>query len=161
MNLNYKKNAPFGVTFLCVFYVINALLFFVTTLIFFGYLDIIIFGNTIDGMPASLIRLILIIFPLYLALGLPFLRKDIYFLTISYHLFFLINGVLMVLYFHEKTNSRLRPLLEIALKPEYKVWRISDLFVTPFHVYFVQIVGAIIGVFIIIYLLARKKLFTA
>lgn len=75
MKFKPKAEPPFGLTLLCVFYIINALLFLITSLMFFKYLDIIIIGKIAHGVYAFLIRAFLIILPLYIAFGLRFLRK--------------------------------------------------------------------------------------
>lgn len=159
MKFKHKKDLPFGILLLCIFYIINALLFISTTLLFLGYIDVIIFGKIMANVPVVFVRFLLTIFPVYLAFGLYYLRKEAWFLTIFYHLFFIINGVLTISYLlSEKT--RLRPIFEIAIKSEYKIQRIHDLFGITIHLYLVQTLGVAISLFIIIYLSTKRKIFT-
>lgn len=160
MNPKDKENLPFTLVLLCMFYVINAILFLATCLIFSGYLDVIIFGGIAQDNLAFLIRVILTVSPLYLAFGLAFLRKDSYFLAIIYHLFFLINSVL-VIFCLQNINSRLSPILKIASKPEYGTIKLHNLLLVPFHTYLLQILGIVIGLLVILYLLTKRNLFKA
>lgn len=109
-------------------------------------------------VPAFIIRLILIVLPLYLVFGFLYLKKEALLLAITYHLFLIINGILTIVYYLNE-NLIIRPLLEISLKPEYKPVGGISLFGPSFHTYLVQILGVIIGFFIIIYLLAKRKIF--
>lgn len=153
------KRLPRGISVLHVFYFLNASLFFLASLVFFEYLDIITLGKTSHPVLDSAIRLLLVITPLYIAFGLLHLKKDAYFLAIAYQLFFIINGVLTILHFRYVKLSAL-PIFEIVLKPDYKTPRIIDFFGPSPQAYLTQILGIVVGVIILAYLLAKAKIFT-
>jgi hypothetical protein len=154
-----KKHLPRGTVLLCIFYATNAFLLLFTTLIFFRYLDIVIFGKTATLSYSIFIRTVLIILPSYLAFGFYFLKKEAPALAMGFHSFFIINGITTMIHLL-KGNLRLRPLLEIVLKPEYKTIRIIDFFGIPLQIYIIHILSIGIGLSIIIYLLKNRKVFT-
>lgn len=153
-----KKNLPIGISLLRLFYAVNAFLLFFTSLLFFDCLDIVIFGKTMPAMPAVIVRLILAGLPLYLIFGFSVLKKESYPLALLYHFFFLINAATTMIYSLNK-NLRIRPLLEIITKPEYKTSRISDFFGASFHIYIIQTLSIVIGFAIITYLYKKRALF--
>lgn len=159
MKYKFNKNLPFGISLLRIFYAINAFLFLITSVIFFEYLDILIFGKTAPPIAAGLIRLILIAFPAYLVLAISLLKKECFPLATAYHLFFTLNGISTLFYFINK-NLGLKPFLEITLKPEYKTNYIVDLFGVSAQTYVIQTLGILISILIIIYLFKRKNIFS-
>jgi hypothetical protein len=159
MNFEFKKNLPLGISLLRIFYTINAFLFLITSIIFFEYLDILIFGKVMPPIAAGLIRLILITFPAYLVLVISLLKKECYHSAIVYHLFFILNG-LSILFYLLNQNLKLKPFLEIAVKPEYRVNSMIGLFGISSQAYVIQIFGIFINILIIAYLFKKRKVFS-
>lgn len=156
MKHKISKKSSFGISLLRVFYATNAFLFLFASLMFFEYVDMVIFGKTISLIPTTIIRLILIILPVYLAFAIPFHNKETYILAITYHLFFTINGIFTIFYLLNK-NLKLKPLLVTIIKPEYETTRAIDLFTTSFQAYAIQIFSIFISTFIIAYLFIKIK----
>jgi len=159
MKFEFKKNLPLGISLLRIFYAINAFLFLITSIIFFEYLDVLIFGKVMPPMAAGLIRLILIAFPVYLVLAISLLKKECYPTVTIYHLFFALNGISTLFYFLNQ-NLKLKPFLEIAIKPEYRVNSMIDLFGVSTQAYVIQIFGILINILIIAYLFKKRKIFS-
>lgn len=153
-----KKNLPLGISLLRVFYAINAFLLFFTSLLFFDYLDIVIFGKIMPPAPAVVIRLLLVAIPLYLIISFSALKKESYPLALAYHSFFLINAVTLMIYSLNK-NLKIKPLLEILTKSEYKTTRIEDFFGIPLHIYIIQSLSIVIGLAILVYLYKKRSFF--
>lgn len=153
------KTLPLGISLLRVFYAVNALLLLLTSLMFFDYLDVIILGKVMPAIMAVTIRLILVIFPLYLALGFSFLRKDAYRSALIYQFLFIINAV-TIIFSHASANLKIKPVFEITIKPDYNTNRIGDLIGSSSQLYIVQTLSIIIGASIIFYLFNKRKLFT-
>lgn len=153
-----KKNLPLGISLLRIFYAINASLLFFTSLAFFGHLDIAIFGQVMPALAAAVTRLLLVSIPLYLVYGFSGLKKESYPVASIYHAFFLINAGALILYSLNK-DLKIKPLLEITAKPEYRASRIADLLGTPFHVYIIHALSILIGLAILAYLFKKRSLF--
>jgi len=145
-----------GLKLLCIFYLTNAVLFLATALLFIDYVDLIILGNTVCGLNAVMARLAFMLFPLYLAYGIYFLKRTAYFPAMLYHLVFIVNAVLTILSIL-KVHPLIRPAFEIVLKPEYKAERLQDLFKTHTQVYLVQAFSIIVGIFIILYISSKRE----
>ena len=110
-------------------------------------------------IPTVIIRIILVTVPLYLVFGISFLTKKAYSLAVVYHLFFITNSILTILYYIDK-KIIFKPFLETTIKPEYKTARIMDLFGTTPQAYIIQILSTAIGILIILYLFKKRKIFT-
>lgn len=158
MNITFGEEIPLGLYGLSVFYILNSLLVLVSTFIFYDYIDILIFGITANDITAFLVKAFLIIFPLYLAHGISLLKKKGLILAIVYQFFFIMNAALAI-FDANRVNPAINPILEIALKPEYKVVRISDFFKSQAQLYSLQTAGILIGIIIISYLLAQRRYF--
>ena len=156
-----NKEIPSGVVVVCLFYLINAILFALTCILFGKYLNIQILGKLISGPAVVAVRALFIIVPLYLAIGLLYLSRELYALAIFYHLFFITNGAATIYYFLNKKLTA-GPLLEITLKPDYSTNPIIELCrTTSSYAYIIQISGIIVGVTIISYLFAKRRFFSA
>ncbi len=158
MDPAFRPRPPFWLSLLGAFYVINAFLLLFTTILFFKHIGVLILGKSVEDTQALTTRLLLVILPLYLADGIYHLRKNAWRFIAAYHLFFVTNGVFTIL--HLNLNSRFTPILEIALKPEYKAGYILDLLGTPLHIYILHTLGVATGILIIIYVLSKRRLFT-
>jgi hypothetical protein len=156
--ISAKKNLPLGISVLRIFYAINASLLFFTSLAFFGQLDIAIFGQVMPTLAAAAVRLFLVAIPLYLVYAFSGLKKESYPVASIYHAFFLMNAVTLILYSFNKA-LRIKPLLEITAKPEYRASKIGDLFGTPIHVYIIHTLSILIGLAILAYLFKKRNLF--
>ncbi|MEI8176757.1 MAG: hypothetical protein WCG78_07835 [Candidatus Omnitrophota bacterium] len=157
--MSLRKELPLGLNLLRIFYALNALLFFISSAVFAGYLTILICGRVIPDLWASAARIALLALPLYLIVGISRLRKDAYLLALAYHAFFIVNAASELLCLSRAVVGT-HPLFEIALKPEYRSNQIGTLLGPPWHIYLVHLSAAVIGGAFIAYLIHHRNLFT-
>ena len=92
---NMKNTRPLGIELLCYIYLVNVALYLVSQALFDN--RIFILGKEANIYIAVLVRLLLILIPVYLAFRLKGLRKDAFFVALLFHLYFIINNCLSFL----------------------------------------------------------------
>ena len=101
-----KRFLPLGVRLLSSIYLINAILYILSLLLFYN--RILVVGQEVNKVIAWVVRLALIAVPIYLFFRLKYLKKDAWVLAIYFHLFFIINNSLAILEQSGFLNSLIR-----------------------------------------------------
>ena len=104
MAIELKKNLPLGVSILRYFYLVNAVLLIISSIIFSKYLNVVVCGKITPVVVGNLIRIFLIIMPLYLAIGFSLLQKTSLYAAVTYQIFFILNGILTTIYLATNEN---------------------------------------------------------
>jgi hypothetical protein len=98
-----------AIRIISLIYLVNAVLFFFSLLIF--YSRILVFGQPAGQVLSALINASLLVVWFYLFLRFPRLKKDAFWVALAVHLFFVLNGIAMLL---EHSGGPIRPPLHIV-----------------------------------------------
>lgn len=136
---------PLGVNLICYVYLLNTI-FYILSLILF-YNRIFILGQEASKGISLIVKLMFILIPTYLFFRLKRLKKDAWFLSIYFHIYFIINNSLVFL----EESGYAHPFVRIAGLYSSLTYSISAKLVLSLNI--------VINLLILAYLLERKNYF--
>jgi len=143
--IRMKKDPPLGIKLLSYIYLVNAVLYSMSLVLFYN--RILIFGQEANKVISWLIRLALVFIPVYLYIGLRRLKRNAWLLAVYYHIFFFINNGLAF----AEYNGYLHPLVNITGFYRYIIYSPSQIFILTLN--------SIVNLFILGYLLKNRVYF--
>ena len=140
-----KKEIPQGIELLFYIYLLNTVLYIISLALFEN--RILILGNEANYFLAWLVRLCLIVIPLYIAFRLMSLRKDAFFAAVLFHSYFLINNLSSFLESMHcgQTLVRITGLYGLAIYSPQQI--------------FVIFLNSLLNILILIYLIYKREYF--
>lgn len=153
-----QKAAKASIRTFSYFYLVNASLLFISSIIFYPYIKVRLIGIAQPDAVADTLRYLLIAIPLIIFIRLRRIKKDALITAISYHIFFITNSLLALLSTLTK-NPSLNPIIEIAARSESDSLRIRILEQSVPKRLFIFTLSLIIGIVIIRYLCKNASYF--
>ena len=141
-----KKIAPNGLRIVCFVYLINAVLYLVSLLLFYN--RILVWGKEASFSFGWVVRLAYLAVPAYLFFGLKSVRKEAWFLAIGYHTYFIVNYLFELW----EQSGFLHALIRISAPYSSSVYLVPQTIIL--------LLFALVNLLMLLYLMQIKPYFT-
>lgn len=158
MKLPDITNPPVGIGMLTFFYLLTSVIFAFSTILFYEYLDVTIFGIVVPAIFAVIIKIIFVLLPLFIYFGFTRFKRAAWITAICYHAFFIINGTMCMVDMFNK-NFVIKPIFQIKAKVLPDFFKYLYIQENTTNQLTILIIGVILSVTIIIYLAKKQDWF--